>query len=242
MATGRFLTAAGIHVGDTLTLTERDRSTSVRVVGEVFALSHDGMDLLTSTSTLADLGLSAQPGEFHVALRPGTNVSAYVNALNAVLQPIGAEAYPNQSRHSDVIAAMDALVATLTLLLVVVAGLGVLNTVLLDTRDRVHDLGILKALGMSPRQTLAMVLTSVAGTGLIAGLIGVPIGAALHHYVLPIMGGTIGEHLPHADIAVYGATTIALLVLGGLVIAVAGALAPAGWAAATRTQTALRTE
>jgi hypothetical protein len=32
----------------------------------------------------------------------------------------------------------------------------VLNTVVLDTRDRVHDPGVLKALGMSPRQTVAM--------------------------------------------------------------------------------------
>ena len=74
---------------------------------------------------------------------------------------------------------MDGLIATLTMLLVVVAGLGVLNTVMLDTRDRVHEIGVLKALGMTPRQTVTMMLTSVAGTGLAAGPIGVPIGAAL---------------------------------------------------------------
>ena len=37
--------------------------------------------------------------------------------------------------------AIISLVATLTLLLVAVAGLGVLNTVVLQTRERVHDLG-----------------------------------------------------------------------------------------------------
>jgi predicted lysophospholipase L1 biosynthesis ABC-type transport system permease subunit len=69
-----------------------------------------------------------------------------------------------------------------------VAGLSVLNLVVLDTRQRVHDLGVFKALGMSPGQTIIMVLTSVAGIGLV--------GAAL----------------------------------------------PAGWAAKTRAQNALRTE
>lgn len=71
------------------------------------------------------------------------------------------------------IVAMDALIGMLTLMLVVVAGLGVLNTVVLDTRDRVHDLGVFKALGMTPRQTVAMVVTSVAGVGLLAGLLAV---------------------------------------------------------------------
>ena len=242
VVTGRFLTAAGIHIGDALTLTENGTSTSVRVVGEAFTLSDEGMDLLTSTSTFAELHLPAQPSEFHVALRPGTSTQAYLNALNTALRQTGAEAMVNQSNESDVIKAMDALIAMLTAMLVVVAGLGVLNTVVLDTRDRVHDLGTFKALGMTPRQTITMVLTSVGAVGLLAGAVGVPIGVALHHYVLPFIARTTGEHLPSADLAVYGTTTIALLVLGALVIAIAGAMLPAGWAARVPPATALRTE
>lgn len=242
VVTGRFLTAAGIHVGDTLTVTDNGKSTSVHVVGEVFTLSDDGMDLLTSTSTFADLGLPAQPGEFHVALRPGTSTQAYIDALNTVLQPIGAGAGPNRSSQSDVIKAMDALIAMLTAMLVIVAGLGVLNAVVLDTRDRVHDLGIFKALGMTPRQTVATVLTSVGAIGLLAGAVGVPIGVVLHHYVLPIMAHTTGEHLPSIDVAVYRTMITVLLVLGGPLIAMLGAALPASWAAKVRPATALRTE
>jgi putative ABC transport system permease protein len=242
VVTGRFLTAAGAHLGDTLTLTEGGRSTQVRLVGEVFTLSDDGMDVLTSTSSLAALGLPAQPTEFRVELGPGTSPSSYVDALNSTLRPIGAEAGPNQSNKSDVIAAMDALIAMLTVMLVVVAGLGVLNTVVLDTRDRVHDLGTFKALGMTPYQTVAMVLTSVGAVGLLAGVVGVPIGIALHHFVLPIMAHTTGEHLPSVDVTVLHAGALTLLVLGGLLIAVLGALLPAGWAAKVRPATALHTE
>jgi putative ABC transport system permease protein len=242
VVTGRFLTAAGAHLGDTLTVNEGGKSTQVRLVGEVFTLSDDGMDVLTSTSTLAALGLPAQPTEFRVELRPGTTMSSYVDALNSTLRPIGAEAGPNRSNKSDVIAAMDALIAMLTVMLVVVAGLGVLNTVVLDTRDRVHDLGTFKALGMTPIQTVGMVLTSVGAVGLLAGVIGVPVGVALHHFVLPIMAHTTGEHLPSVDVTVLHPTTLALLVLGGLLIAVLGALLPAGWAAKVRPATALRTE
>ena len=242
VVTGRFLTAAGVHVGDRLTISDSGRSTAVRIVGEVFSLSDDGMDLLTSTTTLADLDLDARPEGFNVAVKSGTNLGHYLDALNAALQPIGGEARQNATSSSEVIAAMDALIALLTILLVVVAGLGVLNSVVLDTRERVHDLGVYKSLGMTPRQTITMVLTLVAGIGLLAGAIGVPVGVMVHHYVLPMMANVTGEHLPSVDIAVYHPPTLALLVVGGLLIAVAGALLPAGWAGATPAATALRTE
>ncbi|MEU9266765.1 ABC transporter permease [Streptomyces sp. NPDC048251] len=242
VVTTRFLKAAGIRVGDTVTLTEQGRHVTVRIVGEAFFTEGEGMELLTPTSTLTALGLDATPGQYNVETEPGTDLTRYLTALNDRLDPLGAVALANTDDESSVIVAMDALIGTLTLMLVVVAGLGVLNTVVLDTRDRVHDLGVLKALGMAPRQTVTMVVTSVAGIGLVAGAVAVPVGVALHHYVTPLMGDAVGMTLPPSHVAVYDAPELALLALGGLVIAVAGALLPAGWAARTRTATALRTE
>jgi putative ABC transport system permease protein len=118
----------------------------------------------------------------------------------------------------------------------------VLNTVVLQTRERVHDLGVFKAVGMTPRQTIAMVVCSVAGVGLLAGLIAVPLGLALHRYVLPIMGNAAQTAVPAAFLNVYHPAELVLLGLAGLAIAVTGALAPAGWAAQTRTASALRAE
>jgi putative ABC transport system permease protein len=129
-----------------------------------------------------------------------------------------------------------------TLMLVAVAGLGVLNSVVLDTRERVHDLGVCKAIGMSPRQTVIMVLASVIGIGSVGGIIGVPIGVALHDYVLPLMGDAAGTRLTPDMQAVYQGLELLMLGIGGVVIAVLGALVPAGWAARARTGTALRTE
>jgi putative ABC transport system permease protein len=135
-----------------------------------------------------------------------------------------------------------ALAGTLTLLLSIAAGLGVLNTVVLNTRERVHDLGVFKAVGMTPRQTVAMVLCSVAGTGLLAGLLAVPAGIVVHRYVIPAMAGAAGLGVPASLQNVYGAGELAALALAGLVIALAGALLPAAWAAQSRTASALRAE
>jgi putative ABC transport system permease protein len=137
---------------------------------------------------------------------------------------------------------MDGLIGILTLMLVTAAALGVLNTVVLDTRERVHDLGVFKALGMSPRQTVAMVITSVATVGLIAGAVGVPIGVLVHDSVIHLMGDAIDVRLAPAEIGVYAIPVLIGLAVTGLVVAVCGALLPAGWAAKTRTATALRTE
>lgn len=67
--------------------------------------------------------------------------------------------------------------------LVAVAALGVFNILVLDLRERVHDLAVHKALGMTPQQTIAMVVASVTGVG----LLGVPVGVAVQDLVVPAM-------------------------------------------------------
>lgn len=86
---------------------------------------------------------------------------------DAELKPLGVTASTDRSSNgSDSV--LDSLTALLTLMLVCVAGLGVLGGVVLDTHERVHDLGIHKALGMTPRQTVTMVVSSVVPPGLAA--------------------------------------------------------------------------
>jgi putative ABC transport system permease protein len=241
VAPSALLRAGGIHIGDTINLTNNGHSVPVRIVGEVFSLQQV---ILTDAGSLDGLDAYVLPEsiQFNIDLKPGVDKQSYMDTLNVALSPYGVAAQPNGAQVSTVLVSMDSLAAMLTLMLVLVAGLGVLNTVVLDTRERAHDIGIFKALGMSPRQTIAMVLTSVAFTGLVAGAAGVPIGIFLHGYVVPVMGTAAGTTVPPADIAVYHQAVVIPLLLGGLVIAMAGALLPAGWAAKTRTAVTLRSE
>jgi len=128
------------------------------------------------------------------------------------------------------------------LLIVATAALGVLNTVMVELRDRIRELGTYRAIGMTPKQTMTMVLTSTVAVGLLAAVIGVPAGIALHDYVVPVMGHAAGTNLPTADVNVFRVGEEILLGLAGVAIAVLAALLPAGWAARIRTSTALRTE
>ncbi|HUB41527.1 MAG TPA: FtsX-like permease family protein [Streptosporangiaceae bacterium] len=236
----RFLTVTGDAVGDNVTIVSGARQVTARIVGEVFSTQDDGLQLIADWKTLQDIAPAATPGLYDVGLRPGTDVAAYVQGLGSRLGS-GYVVLPNQ-RSSDVVDLMVALIGTLTLLLAIVAGLGVLNTVVLHIRERVHDIGVFKAVGMTPRQTIAMVVCWVAGTGLVAGLIAVPVGIALHGIVLPAMANAADVGVPANLLNVYQPAELAGLALAGLAIAVAGALLPATWAAATRTATALHAE
>jgi putative ABC transport system permease protein len=234
-----FLTDTGTSVGSTYTLSSGGHTVRVRIVGEVFRPGNDAeMYLSPATLTAVDPGAGVQ--EYDVSLKPGANPQAYANAISAKL----GTSYVAGTRQGGggVFAAVDTLVTMLTILIMAVAGLGVLNTVALQIRERAHDIGVFKSIGMTPRQTLAMILCSVALVGLVAGIIAVPVGMYLHDGVVPTMAHAANSGIPASLLTVYLPWEVVVLALAGLVIAIAGALGPATWAASTRTAFALRAE
>ncbi len=234
-----FLTATGTRVGDTYTLTAGQREETVRIVGEVFYTQGQTAEMFMNSATLSAIATGLGIDQYDVDLRPGTNPQSYANALSARLGPrVDVAATTNSPAFASVLV----LDAVLTVLLIAVAGLGVLNTAVLQIRERAHDLGVFKAVGMTPRQTLAMVVSSAAGIGVIAGLIAIPVGVALHRYLVPVMGHAGGTNVPASLLSVYSPAELAVLALAGLLIAAVGALGPAAWIARTRTVTALRAE
>lgn len=238
----RALAETGKSVGGQITLTRAGRSATVTVVGEVFDLTHGGQRFYTDTSTLTALGIAAAPQQFFVDLRPGTDVTAYQDALSSRIAPYGAQADAAGDGSSSVIVAMNAITALLAVMLLAVAGIGVFAAVTLETRERIRDIGVLKSLGMTPWQTVTMTLTSACATGLLAGTVGVPLGIAVHHAVAPAMGATAGAVLTPSQTLVYTAPMVALLLVGGLILVSLAAAGPAGWAARAHSAAALRTE
>jgi putative ABC transport system permease protein len=244
VAPKRLLTTLHAAVGDTITITGLGgRAIPVRIVGDVFDGHNDGLTMLTDwrtlTATNPALTIDPMNAQYDVGLRSGVDTTAYIRALGTKL---GSNYGVSINQNGGGATVAIALAGTLTLLLSIAAGLGVLNTVVLHTRERAHDLGVFKAVGMTPRQTVAMVLCSVAGTGLLAGVLAVPAGIVVHRYVIPAMAGAAGLGVPASLQNVYTVGELAALALAGLAIALAGALLPAGWAAQSRTASALRAE
>jgi putative ABC transport system permease protein len=229
---------AALGIGDSLTLEVDGRRTTLRIVGEAF--SSDSDQVLTDRGTLAALSAEPHIDGYEVRVKPGTDVAAYTESVGATAVFADALVMPRDD-DSSTIDVMLGLIATLTLFLAAVAGLGVLNTVVLDTRERAQAMGVLKCLGMTPRQTTVMVLTSVAGLAVVGGLAGLPLGAVLHHTVAPAIAGTAQLRLPDAMLTVYSLPMYALLAAAGLVPAALGAAIPAIRAARARAS-GVRTE
>ena len=234
-----FLTDTGTTVGSAYPLVSDGHRVTVRIVGQVFDPGNN-LQMYVSPSAMAALAPGTGPQQYEVALRPGTSGPAYTNAVSAALGDSYQVAVISDG--DETLLALYSLVAMLTALIIAVAGLGAANTVALQVRERAHDIGVFKALGMTPRQTLVMIVCSVTATGLTAGIAGVPGGVYLDHGVVPTMLHAANSGYPASLISVYAPWQLIVLALAGLVIAVGGALGPAGWAARTRTAFALRTE
>jgi putative ABC transport system permease protein len=235
-----FLTQSGLSVGSPVTVNTGTAQVTVRIAGEVFQPSSDPQ-LLAATQALPGLGTAANLQEYDVGLRPGTSPASYTRSVNSVLgshNPWQATAAQTDNFYTIAIS----LVGLLALMVAAAAGLGVLNTVLMTTRERVHDLGVFKALGMRPRQLLTMVVCWIAGPAVLAGVIAAPAAVALNSATVHAMAGTAHTGIPASLTQVFPPGRLALLSLAALVIAVAGALLPASWAARARPATALRSE
>jgi putative ABC transport system permease protein len=231
-----FLTATGTAVGDSVTVTFAGRQIPVRIAGEIFT-GHP--DMVTDWNTLASADRGLAPDRYAVGLRPGVSARTYAMDLRRTLGP---GYLPLTFGVNSVILRMRSLIGALTVLLAAAAALGVVSTVVLHTRERVYDLGVFKAVGMTPRQAIVMAACWVVVPGLAGGVLAVPAGIALHRFVVPVMLAASGNGVPTSLLSVYGGGLSAALVLAGLVIAAAGALVSAAWAAGTRTMSALRAE
>jgi putative ABC transport system permease protein len=236
-----FLTASGLSVGDTATVDTGTAQVTVHIAGEVF-YPDSTPTVFGSTQTLPGLATPGNLQQWDVALRPGTTTAGYVQAVNHALGGSSPWAATTQKDGGQFYSIAIGLIGTLSLMVGIAAGLGVLNTVLMTTRDRVHDLGIYKALGMRPGQVLTMVVCWIAVPAVIAGAIAAPAAVALNTATVRAMAATAHTGVPASFTQVFPPSRLALLALAALVLAAAGALAPAIWAARARPVVALRTE
>jgi len=90
---------------------------------------------------------------------------------------------------SDVPAELPALVYTLDLVLLFIALTALVAITLLSVRERLRDFGILKAVGLTPRQVAATLVSPFAVLAGVAGAVSVPLGLGLYVAVYAVAGG-----------------------------------------------------
>lgn len=77
--------------------------------------------------------------------------------------------------------------------LLMIALANLLTTALLTVRERVRDLGILKAVGLTPRDVGASVMSAQGVLGAIAAVVGVPLGIGIFVGVYALANGSLKD-------------------------------------------------
>ena len=228
----------GLAVGDTMHIpVDAVRSVDLRVAaivqrsmpgtsGEAILVGwHD------ATTSLGVLGADA----YAVRFLPGAEAQA-APGLRATAQSLALEANPIeriQGAVAEALARVFGVFDALALVAVLVAALGIVNTLTMGVLERVREIGVLRAIGMSRRQAMRMVVVEAGILGIVGVVLGAVAGLGAGAVLLQVGGGlgTPGG-LPWLPIGV-----AAVL---GLVLPALAALYPARAAARVSIVEALR--
>ena len=159
-----------------------------------------------------------------VRLEPGTDPLVVETAVRALLPDAEGLVFEDGPYlfdwHTSDIARDFILFDLILTLTAILAGLGVLNGLLLSALERAKELGILRALGMTTGQVAGMVLLESAVVGLLGGAIGLALGSALAPVVVGALRVISGLALPAPTSGLYAiwalAGAVGVCVLAGL--------------------------
>jgi putative ABC transport system permease protein len=173
---------------------------------------------LDATGRLGVLGADAfavqfEPGQ-EAAARPAVEETARAYALEPASLADAAGAIGASIDRRALLFAALAAVALL------VAALGIVNTLAMNVLERVRELAVLRATGLTRRQTWRLIVLEAAILGLVGALLGALAGLATGAALVQLAGGA---GVPYQ--APWAAAAAALG--GGIVLAVVAALYPA---------------
>ncbi len=87
----------------------------------------------------------------------------------------------------------DGMLSGISVLAIVVGGVGVLNTMLMAVLERTREIGVLRALGWRRRRVMAMILREALALGLLGGGLGIGLAFALNYLLslAPLVGDAV---------------------------------------------------
>jgi putative ABC transport system permease protein len=128
------------------------------------------------------------------------------------------------------------LIYTLDTVLLLITATTLVAVALLSVRERIRDYGVLKAIGLTPRQITSTVVSAHAALALLASLLAIPLGIALYLALFRIAGDT------SEDAVIAPWWSLALIPIGAVLVVVAATILPARFATRVHTADALRYE
>jgi ABC-type lipoprotein release transport system permease subunit len=172
-----------LKVGDRVTMVGSDihkqnRQRTMTVIG-IYDIGIPSMEKATSYISLAEaqelFGLRGQSTEVQITLKRVGTESAVVNSLTPLFPGYEVESWAkNYPELSNAVGRKNIVMDIFSVIIVIIAGIGILNLLMMAIYERTREIGLLGAMGLKPRQ----IATTFILEGALIGFVGVLVGIA----------------------------------------------------------------
>jgi putative ABC transport system permease protein len=228
-----------LHVGSTVTVELPRGGAHTMTITGTYAKNDLWAGWIVGPDTVRDFRIQ-QPALAFLRLAPGANAAAIKGQVNALLADSPEVTVADRS---DYIKQQEAeagsiltMIQVLLALAILIAVLGIINTLALSVIERTRELGLLRAIGLGRVQVMRMITVEAVVISVFGALLGLAVGSGLGAAVVRALKNEGFTHLafPWQQMGVY-------LALAGLVGVVAAVL-PAIRAARTNVLAAIAHE
>jgi ABC-type lipoprotein release transport system permease subunit len=181
-------------------------------------------------------GRPHQVSMYTIKLRDPARVEAVREYLEANFPEIDVTLTSEFAEIMPDLQSMGQMVEQISLLAMLIGGVGMLNTMLMSVLERTREIGVLRSLGWRRRQVIGMILEEALALGIVGGVCGILLGIAITWGItqIPGVGGMV---VPRYGPGLFAQALAVALATGGL-----GGLYPAWRATRMRPVEALRYE
>jgi putative ABC transport system permease protein len=171
----------GFKVGDTVTLGLQG-STQKLVVAGTFAANSMPSTYLVTLDTLEKGNITPSDSYLFITLAPGADEASVRAGIDKILEPLPTVTLKNQQEFLDEqraqINVFLYIIYALLGLAIIIAILGIINTLALSVIERTREVGLLRAVGLSRRQLKRMVRLESVAIALLGTVLGLVLGIA----------------------------------------------------------------
>ena len=214
-----------VGVGDTLAVAfPGGKSIDLKVAG-IFESSYSTGSISVPMSVLEQAGLKRSDVTLSINVDEGADLAAVQAALDTVVKDIPIVSVQDKVAFTEMVSGqinqLLAIIYALLALAVIIAVIGIVNTLGLSVLERTREIGLLRAVGLSRRKLRRMVTLESVAIALLGALLGMGLGLAIGVLLRQSLSEDLTElALPVGSLVAFLAVAVIFGVLAAIVPAV----------------------
>jgi putative ABC transport system permease protein len=159
--------------------------------------------------------------------------SLSLDRVNAIKDQLSAEGYTGQTmadEQSTIFTTVNAIIIVFDIfgvIALIAAAFGIINTLFMSVQERTKEIGLMRALGMSPRRIFVLFSSEAVLIGLWGSVLGTAFAAVAGQVVNAIGTNGFLKAYPGLSLLTFPPTTVAAVIVGIMIIAFLAGTLPA---------------